>query len=182
MLPNASPSTRGRDIDGVLIGEGLHHFLVAIRSPGNPKGRSGTIIFAEVLEKEFRIAALPDYGAFEIETTEHMRFFEICRAYIAKDMPAGQALRARPVMASGHAADVVVFSDRCEMEIDRLDPSFDEYEFVASLYDKHPVDNDGNAFSWPDNPVLSWHFDDMQFRLLGNNTRVVFCIFPYYAR
>jgi hypothetical protein len=143
VLPNASSSARSRDIDRVLIREGLHHFHVGIRGPGNPKGRSGTPIFAEVLEKEVRIAALPDHRAFETGTPEHMRFFEICRAYIAKDIHAGQALMARPVMASGHAADVVLFSDRCEMEIDWLDPSLDAHKLVASLYDKHPVDNDG---------------------------------------
>ena len=182
VLPGASPTARGQDIDRVLIRDGLHHFHIANRGPGNPKGRSATLIFAEVLEKEFRIAALSDHRAFEMGTPEHMRFFEICQAYIAKDVPAGQAFMSRPVMASGHAADVVLFSDRCEMEIERLDPCLDDPKFVARLYETHRADNSGKDFPRPEKPVLAWHFEDMQFGLLEKKTRVFFCIFPYFAR
>ena len=182
VLPGASPTARGQDIDRVLIRDGLHHFHIANRGPGNPKGRSATLIFAEVLEKEFRIAALSDHRAFEMGTPEHMRFFEICQAYIAKDIPAGQAFMSRPVMASGHAADVVLFSDRCEMELERLDPCLDDPKFVARLYETHRADNSGNDFPRPEKPVLAWHFEDMQFGLLEKKTRVFFCIFPYFAR
>jgi hypothetical protein len=182
VLPGASPTTRGQDIDRVLIRDGLHHFHIGERGPGNPKGRSASLIFAEVLDKEFRIAALSDHRAFEIGTPEHMRFFEICQAYIAKDVPAGQAFMSRPVMASGHAWDVVAFSDRCEMEIERLAPCLDDPKFVARLYDEHPTDNSGKAFPRAAKPVLMWHFEDMQFGLLEKKTRVFFCIFPYFAR
>ena len=182
VLPGASPTARGQDIDRVLIRDGLHHFHIANRGPGNPKGRSATLIFAEVLEKEFRIAALSDHRAFEMGTPEHMRFFEICQAYIAKDIPAGQAFMSRPVMASGHAVDVVLFSDRCEMELERLDPCLDDPKFVARLYETHRADNSGNDFPRPEKPVLAWHFEDMQFGLLEKKTRVFFCIFPYFAR
>jgi hypothetical protein len=182
VLPGASPNARGQDIDRVLIRDGLPHFHIESRGPGNPKGRSATLLFAEVLEKEFRIAALSDHRAFEMRTPERMRFFEICQAYIAKDVPAGQAFMSRPVMASGHAADVVLFSDRCEMETERLDPCLDDPEFVARLYESHPADKGGNAYPRPEKPMLVWHFEDMQFGLLDKKTSVFFCIFPYFAR
>lgn len=182
VLPGASPTARGQDIDRVLIRDGLHHFHMECRGPGNPKGRSATLIFAQVLEKEFRIAALSDHRAFEVGTPEHVRFFEICQAYIAKDVPADQAFMSRPVMASGHAADVVLFSDWCEMEIERIDPCLDDPEFVAHLYESRPTDNGGSAFPRPAKPVLVWHFEDMQFGLLEKKTRVFFCISPFFAR
>ena len=182
VLPGASPSARGQDIDRVLVRDGLHHFHIEGREPSNPKGRSATLLFAEVLENEFRIAALSNHRAFVMGTSEHMRFFEICQAYIAKVVPARQPFMGRQVMASGHAADVVLFSDRCEMEIERLDPCLDAPEFVARLYEAHPVDNSGNAFPHPAKPAFVWHFEDMQFGLLEKKTRVFFCIFPYFAR
>jgi hypothetical protein len=83
---------------------------------------------------------------------------------------------SRPVMASGHAMDVILFSDRCEMEIERLDPRLDDPDFVARLYESHPADTSGNAFPRPANPVLAWHFEDMQFGLLEKKTQVFFCI------
>jgi hypothetical protein len=87
ILPGANPSDRGKDIDMVLTRDGLHHFHVGIAAPGNPKGRSGSLVFAEVLDKEFRIVAISDHRAFESGSAEQLRFFGICRSYMAKDIP-----------------------------------------------------------------------------------------------
>ena len=107
VLPSANPSDRGKDIDTVLTRHGLHHFHVSVVGPGNPKGRSGHLIFAEVLDKEFRIVAISDHRAFEQGSAEQLRFFRICSAYVAKDVPPGQAFMANPVMSSGHSLIVI---------------------------------------------------------------------------
>lgn len=67
VLPGANPADRRKDIDIVLTREGLHHFHVGVAGPGNPKGRSGHLVFAEVLEKEFRVVAIVDHRVFEPE-------------------------------------------------------------------------------------------------------------------
>ena len=71
ILPGANPADRGKDIDMVLTRHGLHHFHVGVAAPGNPKGRSDRLVFAEVLDKEFRIIealakqrARPDLSIF----------------------------------------------------------------------------------------------------------------------
>ena len=61
ILPGANPSDRRKDIDMVLTRRGLHHFHVGAVTPGNPKGRSGSLVFAEVLDNEFRLVALSDH-------------------------------------------------------------------------------------------------------------------------
>ena len=68
---------RREDIDMILTREGLHHFHVGKHGPGNLKGRSDALVFAEVLEKEFRIVALSDHRAFERGSSEQERFFNI---------------------------------------------------------------------------------------------------------
>ena len=75
---------RREDIDMILTREGLHHFHVGKHGPGNLKGRSDALVFAEVLEKEFRIVALSDHRAFERGSPEQERFFNICHSYMAK--------------------------------------------------------------------------------------------------
>jgi hypothetical protein len=182
VLPGASPAAHRQDIDGVLIRDGLHHFHIGMKGPANPKGRSAALIFAEVLEKDFRIVALSDHDAFKMGKPEHMRFFEICQAYIAKDVPAGQAFMSRPVMLSGHAADLVWFSDRCEMEIERLDTHLDDPEFIARLYYACPVGSSDYRFPGPAKPVLAWHFEDMQFGMFDKKAGVFFCLSSYFRR
>jgi hypothetical protein len=63
VLPGANPEDRGKDIDRVLTRHGVHHFHIGLVDPDNPKGRSGVLVFAEVLETEFRIIAsvLPSF-------------------------------------------------------------------------------------------------------------------------
>jgi hypothetical protein len=132
VLPGANPADRGKDIDAVLTRHSLHHFHVGVVAPSNPKGRSGVLIFAEVLDKEFRIIAISDHGAFEQGSDEQLRFFGICDAYAAKDVPHGQAFMGNPVMSSGHSLVVTLFADRCEDQIERLDPELDDPAFIGS--------------------------------------------------
>jgi hypothetical protein len=113
VLPGANPADRGKDIDGVLTRHGLHHFHVGDVDPGNPKGRSGVLIFAEVLDKEFRIVATSDHSAFERGSTEQLRFFGICRAYVEKDIPHGQAYMANPIWPTPSCRPVTQCLSQC---------------------------------------------------------------------
>ena len=45
---------------------------------------------------------------------------------------------ANPVMSSGHSMLVTLFADRCEDEIEKLDPLLDDSGFVDRLYDDQP--------------------------------------------
>ena len=182
VLPGANPADRGKDVDGVLMRDGLHHFHVGVAGPGNPKGRSDALIFAEVLDKEFRIIALSNHGAFEGGSAEQLRFFAICRAYIAKDVPAGQGFMANPVMSSGHSMVVTMFADRCQEQIETLDPKLDDPTFIDKLYSEQPILRDNELIGRPIKPVLSWHFDDLKFGILDRRTKVFFCIYPFFDR
>jgi hypothetical protein len=180
VLPGARPADKGKDIDMVLTREGLHHFHVGPITSKNPKGRSDALVFAEVLSDEFRIVALSDHRAFETGDPEQFRFFEICRSYMARDIPPGQAFMANPVMSSGHSLLVTMFADRCEDQIERLDAQLDDPAFVAKLYSE-PT-QDGRAVHMPRKPQLAWHFEDLQFGIIDKRTKVFFCIFPFFAR
>jgi hypothetical protein len=182
VLPGARPRDRGRDIDMVLTRQGLHHFHVGKVGPGNPTGRSDALVFAEVLDKEFRIVALSDHCAFQRGSAEQLRFFQICQAYMAKDIPPGQAFMANPVMVSGHSMLVTLFANRCENEIQRLDPLLDDAAFIDKLYDDQPILRDGRSITRPENPSMAWHFEDLQFGILDRQTTVFFCIFPFFPR
>lgn len=182
ILPGASPADRGKDIDMVLTREGLHHFHLGSPTASNPKGRSGSLLFAEVLDSEFRVVAVADHRVFQLGSPERMRFFDICRSYMAKDIPPGQAFMANPVMSSGHSMIVTLFADRCESEIARLDPLLDDPEFIDKLYQEQPIIRDGEHVIRPINPSLKWHFEDLQFGILDSSTMVFFCLFPFFAR
>jgi hypothetical protein len=182
VLPGANPADKGKDIDAVLTRDGLHHFHVGIAGPGNPKGRSGVLIFAEVLSDEFRIVAISDHKAFERGSPEQIRFFKVCYAYVAKDVPAGQGFLKNPVMSSGHSMLVTMFADKCENEIERLDAQLDDPEFISSLYNAQASSPAGRFIPEPSNPMLAWHFEDLQFGILDRRSRVFFCIFPFFAR
>ena len=182
VLPGARAAARRKDIDAVLVRDGLHHFHSGIVGPGNPKGRSGSLIFAEVLEKEFRIVAIADHDVFRRGSPQHLRFFEICQSYIARDIPPGQGFMANPVMSSGHSVMVTMFSDKCEAEVLRLDPLLDDPAFIDELYYGQPILRDGEPVSRPADPSLAWYFDDLKFGILDKRTMVFFCIFPFFSR
>jgi hypothetical protein len=182
ILPGARPADRGKDIDMVLTRQGLHHFHIGISASGNRKGRSGSLVFAEVLEKEFRVVAIADHRAFARGSAEQVRFFQVCHSYMAKDIPPGQAFMANPVMASGHSMFVTFFADRCGDEILRLDTLLDDPAFIDKLYNDQPILRDGKPVARPANPSMAWHFEDLRFGLLDRQTMVFFCIFTYFAR
>lgn len=182
ILPGASPTDRGKDIDMVLTREGLHHFHIGAATPSNPKGRSGSLLFAEVLDREFRIVAIADHRVFHAGSPERLRFFDICRSYMAKDIPPGQAFMPNPIMSSGHSMLVTLFADKCEDEIERIDPLLDDAEFIGNLYQEHLILRDGVRVARPVKPLLKWHFEDLQFGILDSSTMVFFCVFPFFAR
>jgi hypothetical protein len=182
VLPGAAPEDRGKDIDMVLTRQGLHHFHTGTATATNPKGRSGNLVFAEVLEHEFRVVAIADHRVFEAESPERLRFFEVCRAYMAKDIPPGQAFMANPVMASGHSMLVTLFADRCENEIRRIDPLLDDEDFINKLYSEQPILRNAQLVHGPARPSLNWHFEDLRFGILDSSTVVFFCLFPFLAR
>lgn len=182
VLPGANPADRGKDIDRVLIREGLHHFHVGIVSPGKPKGRSDVLLFADVSDNEFRIIAISTHDAFEQGSVEHLRLLEIASAYIAKDVPPGQAFMANPVMSSGHSLAVTMFADSCEAQIEMLDPQLDDPAYVDRLYNDQPIMRDGKPITRPLKPLLRWHFEDLAFGILDRRTKVFFCIYPFFQR
>jgi hypothetical protein len=182
VLPGANPADRGKDIDTVLTRNGLHHFHVGNVGPDNPKGRSGALVFAEVLDKEFRIVAISDHRAFEHGSPEQLRFFGICQNYLAKDVPSGQAFMANPVMTSGHSMVATMFADQCEDRIEKLDPHLDDPAFVDRLYNDNVILRDGKPVARPAKPMLAWHFDDLKFGILDRRTKVFFYIFPFFDR
>ena len=83
-----------------------------------------------------------------------------------------------PVMSSGHSMQVVIFADRCESELERLDPLLDDLAFVESLYEQHQ----GAPIPVAKRSPLQWHFHDLQFGMLDRQNHTFFCIYPYFAR
>lgn len=181
-LNRAQPCARRRDIDMVLTRAGLHHFHVGAVGPGNPKGRSHALIFAEVLEKEFRLVALSDHRVFERSSSEHLRFFAICHAYMAKDVPPGHGFMANPVMSSGHSMLVRLFANKCEEDMQNLDPWLDDPAFIDKLYGDQPILRNAESIMRPGNPSLSWDFEDLEFGIRDRRTGVFFCRLPFFAR
>ena len=182
VLPGARASAKRKDIDVTLIRDGLYHFHLGIPAPGNPKGRSGILVFAEVLEDEFRIVALSDHSAFRFGTLEHMRLSRIARAYIARDIPAGQAFMANPVMSSGHSMIATMFADRCDDYMRAVDPSLDDPAFIDRLYSDDPPRRDGQLIPKPRGPKLQWFFNDLVFGILDETTMVFFRVYPFFDR
>ena len=182
ILPGANPADRGKDIDGVLTRDGLHHFHIGAAGVGNPKGRSGTLVFADVMAAEFRIVAISNHGAFVQGSAEQLRFFGTCRAYIAREVPPDQGFMASPVMSSGHSLIVTIFSDKCEDQIEKLDSQLDDSSFIDKLYSDKIILRDGQPVARPPNPLLAWYFNDLEFGILDRRTEVFFCIYPFFAR
>ena len=182
ILPGASPGVRRKDIDMILTRSGLHHFHVGKSSSNNPKGRSGSLVFAEVLDKEFRIIAIADHRVFKLGSTEQLRFSGICHSYIAKDFSPGTAFMSNPVVSSGHSMHVSMLAIECVDVMKRLDPQLDDPAFIDRLYSEQPILRDGLMVERPTNHCLAWHFEDLVFGILDKQTMVFFSIFPFFAR
>jgi hypothetical protein len=181
-LARARPAGRRRDMDMVLTRHGLHHFHVGVKTTGNPKGRSGALVFAEVLPDEFRVVAISDHRAFEHESEERKRFFCICMAYMAKDILPGEGFMPNPVMSSGHSVLVWAFARKCCDEIQRLDPSLDDPAFIDGLYGQLKLVNGVPPIARPASPNMAWYFNDLTFGILDKATMAFFCLFPYFQK
>jgi hypothetical protein len=134
VLPGATQRIEGRILTRCSRGTACITSMSVLLAPVIRRGVSGALIFAEVLDKEFRIIAISDHGAFEQGSAEQLRFFGICRAYVAKDVPPGQVFMANPVISPGHSLVVTLFAKQCEDKIERLDPQLDDPAFIDRLY------------------------------------------------
>jgi hypothetical protein len=85
-------------------------------------------------------------------------------------------------MASRHSFVVTHYADRCDIEMQRLDPQLDDPAFADKLYKAQTIMVDGKRIVRPANPSLTWHFEDLTFGIMDATTKVFFCIFPYFAR
>jgi hypothetical protein len=182
ILPGASPADKGKDLDAVLTRYGMHHFHVGEITLQNPKGRSGTLVFAEVADSGFRIVAIAGHHAFTLGTVEQQTLSRICTAYCTRDIPRGSGFMLSPVMSSGHSAIIMMFGMKCKAEIERLDPLLDDASFVDQLYSQRPILRDGQTVGRPAKPSLGWHFNDLAFGILDRKTMVFFNLLPYFAR
>jgi hypothetical protein len=124
----------------------------------------------------------PSQEAVPVWHSDYAAESGICRSYMAKDIPPGQAFMVNPVMSSGHSMLVTPFADKCEDQMDRLDPLLDDPAFIDKLYNDQPILRDGQPVARPSNPTLAWHFDDLKFGILDRRTKVFFCIYPFFAR
>lgn len=175
ILPRARQGRFREDIDQVLTRHGLHHFHVGIAGPGNPKGRSGTLVFADVLEKEFRIVAVDDHGVFVQCSPAHSRFFKLCLGYASKDIPPGQGFMLNPVMSNGESLDVRLFARQCEHVMSGGDAELDNPITIDNLYAQQPMKG-GLLVSRPTKPKFAWHMEDLRFGILEKTTNVFFCL------
>jgi len=171
-----------QDIDRMLIRHGLHHFHVGLHESGNPKGRSGMLVFADVLENEFRIVAVSNHDAFRPSTSEFQRIFRIASTYVAKEIPPGQGFFTNPVMSSGHSMLVIMFGIKCQDHIKRLDPQLDDSAFIDKLYEEHAIVRDGARVLRPRKPSFVWHFRDLAFGFLERTTNTFFCLSQFFER
>jgi hypothetical protein len=182
VLPGAKAEDARKDIDRVLTRQGLHHFHLGARTADNPKGRSGILVFAEVLEDEFRIVAISNHEAFEPGSDEYRRFFSVCAAYIEKDVPPGQGYMSEPVMSSGHSMIVTMFAEACVRKMHATDPQLDDPDFVDKLYDGQEIVRAGQTVPKPAKPSLEWHFQDLVLGILDRKSKVFFQALPFFSR
>lgn len=56
---------------------------------------------------------------------------------------------ANPVMSSGHSMSVTRFADRCEGQIERLDPLLDDPDFIGELFQEARILTDGKHLTKP---------------------------------
>jgi len=182
IFPGAREAAKRSDIDTFLVRYGLYHFHLGTKHALNPRGRSKRLLFADVLENEFRVIALSSHKAFDRGDPEHMRLFRIAHGYVGRDVLPGQGFMTNPVMASGHALNVVGFSDHCDDRMRAIDPLLDDLGYVATLYaDGKPALN-GEPIPMPKRPKLKWCFHDLEFGILDETTGVFFCVSPYFKR
>ena len=182
MLPGAKPDDKGKDLDAVLIRLGLHHFHVGTISPENPQGRSDKLVFAEVLEHEFRVVAVATHAAFGTGAPEHLALTQTALAYSARSLRPGEGQVLNPAMCSGHSLVATIFSDVCENLMDVEDPALDDPTKVDLLYAILAESLPELAVPRPKRPSLVWYFHDLQFGILDRKTGTFFSRLPFFSR
>jgi len=164
ILPGASLKNKGKDIDTLVLREGLYHFHFAPKDNKNPKGRSNYLIFADVSKDTFTIVAIAPHRVFEHDTEDAHRFFDIRRRYLERDIPAGQPYMLNPVMSTGHTLEIFAYAIHCEDTINFLDPKLNDADFISQLYTdgalQHP------SLERPKKPELIWFFYDLNLGIL----------------
>lgn len=167
VLPGASFKSKGKDIDSLVLREGLYHFHFAPKDNKNPKGRSNYLIFADVSKDTFTIVAIAPHRVFDHGSKDAHRFFEIRRKYLERDIPAGQAYMLNPVMASGHTLEIFTYAIHCEDTIHSMDSKLNDSNFISQLY----VDGKLQCPSLerPKKTNLIWFFYDLNLGLLEKN-------------
>jgi hypothetical protein len=167
VLPGASLKSKGKDIDPLVLREGLYHFHFSPRDNKNPKGRSNYLIFADVSKDTFTIVAIAPHRVFDNSSEDAHRFFDIRRKYFERDIPAGQPYMLNPVMTSGHTLEIFSYAIHCEDTIHSLDPKLNDGDFISQLY------TDGKlqfpSLEQPKKTDLRWYFYDLNLGILEKN-------------
>lgn len=164
VLPGASLKSKGKDIDSLVLREGLYHFHFAPKDNKNPKGRSNYLIFADVSKDTFTIVAIAPHRVFDHNSEDAHRFFEIRRRYLEQDIPAGQPYMLNPVMSSGHTLEIFVYAIHCENTIHSLDPKLNDGDFISQLYADGALQDP--SLERPQKSDLIWYFYDLNLGIL----------------
>lgn len=164
ILSGASSKNAGKDIDTLVLREGLYHFHFAPKNNKNPKGRSNYLIFADVSKDTFTIVAIAPHSVFDHNSEEAHRFFDIRRRYLERDIPNGQSYMLNPVMTTGHTLEILSYAMHCENTINALDPMLNETDFISQLYADGVLQYP--SLEQPKKPDLIWFFYDLNLGIL----------------
>lgn len=164
ILPGASSKNAGKDIDTLVLREGLYHFHFAPKNNKNPKGRSNYLIFADVSKDTFTIVAIAPHSVFDHNSEDAQRFFDIRRRYLERDIPNGQPYMLNPVMTTGHTLEIFSYAIHCENTINALDPKLNEPDFISQLYADGVLQYP--SLEQPKKPDLIWFFYDLNLGIL----------------
>jgi hypothetical protein len=167
VLPGASPKNKGKDIDSLVLREGLYHFHFGPKNNKNPTGRSNYLIFADVSKDTFTIVAIAPHSVFTHGSEDALRFFHICNTYNERNIPPGQAYMLNPVTCSGHTLEIILYAIHCEDTINNLDSKINEVEFIKKLYEEGKKTIP--SLAKPLKPKLIWHFHDLNLGILEKN-------------
>ena len=174
VLPGASFKNKGKDIDSLVLREGLYHFHFAPRGSNNPKGRSNYLIFADVSKDVFTIVTIAPHRVFDHDSEDAHRFFDIRRKYLEKDIPPRQAYMRNPMMASGHSLEIFIYAMHCENTIYSLDPKLNDNNFISQLYANEKLKFPSLELEKPKKVELAWSFCDLNFGILEKNKSYFF--------
>ncbi|WP_086874017.1 hypothetical protein [Kosakonia pseudosacchari] len=164
VLPGASPKSEGKDIDSLVLREGLYHFHFGPKNNKNPKGRSNYLIFADVSKDTFTIVSIAPHSVFDHSSEDSLKFFEIRRMYLEKDIPSGQSYMLNPVTCSGHTIEIFGYALHCEDTITSIDPQINDGNFISQLYEDGKLQIP--SLVPPTKPNLIWYFYDLNLGIL----------------